>query len=60
MHKQNLPLEGSLVFSFELATDVGDILKDQLPICEPYQTSPSYTTPRKEGGSPEEDTHTCG
>uniref|UniRef100_U3IBN5 Phosphatidylinositol-4-phosphate 5-kinase type 1 gamma n=1 Tax=Anas platyrhynchos platyrhynchos TaxID=8840 RepID=U3IBN5_ANAPP len=50
VHKPNSPLEGSLVFSFILATDVGHILKDELPVCDPYYTDTGYTTPREKGG----------
>lgn len=58
MHKQNSPLEGSSVFSFVLAADVGNILQDQLPLSGPDHTDTSHTTPCHEGGGPKEETHT--
>lgn len=58
LHKPNSPLEGSLVFSFILATDVGHILQDELPVCDPYYTDTGYTTPREKGGSPKEERQT--
>lgn len=58
MLSQHLPLERSLVFSFVLAADVGNVLKDELPVGDPYHTKASDPSPRNEGGSPTEETHT--
>lgn len=46
------PSEGSSVFSLILPTDVRDVLKDEFPVCDPYQTGATYGSPRNEGGSP--------
>lgn len=56
LHRAALPSEGSSVFSLILPTDVRDVLKDEFPVCDPYQTGATYGSPRNEGGSPNEET----